>query len=165
MSDKVQDLYEKIKVQCQTIAAANITTKEILANYSDGKNLKGDELVGWLGEIYAKIISDGKVIDTDDLDYDVIAGEKRISVKARKGTKKGWNRSSNIPATKGEKDDPTHLMFLHLNEDYSLSGAWEFDWNWLQDNDRLKPKKNVFYFALSLSGDEGHRVYPIKDRG
>lgn len=42
------------------IVKAQNEIKNKLIVYSDGKNLKGDEIVGWLGEIYAKILFDGK---------------------------------------------------------------------------------------------------------
>lgn len=107
------------QVQCQ------IRTK--LETYADGKNLKGNELVGWLGEIYGKLILGGQLVD-DSEEYDVIVGDMRVSVKARKGSKKGWRRSSAIPRIEGE-GCPTHLSFVHLNDDYSLDRIWLIEWS------------------------------------
>ncbi|PFJ08897.1 hypothetical protein [Bacillus thuringiensis] len=108
-----------------------------LEDYSDGKNLKGDEIVGWLGEIYGKILFSGILVD-DSQEHDFqINDEIRVSVKARKGYKSGWNRTSAIPKIEGE-DCPTHLMFIHFNDDYSIDRIWLFPWEFLMKNDRFK---------------------------
>ncbi|MDI6903003.1 MAG: hypothetical protein QMC77_04630 [Methanocellales archaeon] len=51
------------------INEAQRSIKQKLSQYADGKNLKGDELVGWLGEIYGKLILDGTLV-SDDLEHD-----------------------------------------------------------------------------------------------
>jgi len=65
----------------------SITQKQIhdkLEEHADGKVLKGNELVGWLGEIYTKIICNGYLVD-DSYEHDVEADNGiRISVKTKK---------------------------------------------------------------------------------
>ena len=41
-----------------TLSMTQRKIRELLVAHSDGKVLKGDELVGWLGEIYTKIAVD-----------------------------------------------------------------------------------------------------------
>ena len=87
-----------------------------LSSYADGKTLKGNELVGWLGEIYGKLLLDGKLVnDSEEHDLVTPAGW-RVSVKTRKGFKSGWRQSSAIPKIEGQ-ECPTHLLFAHLNDD------------------------------------------------
>jgi len=120
----------------------SITQKEIhetLEEYSDGKVLKGNELVGWLGEIYTKIILNGYLVD-DSNEHDVeINDNLKISVKTRKGMNSGWTRTSAIPKIEGA-DCPTHLMFVHLNESYSVSSMWLYPW---EDLKKIKGSNNI----------------------
>ncbi len=72
-----------------------------LTEHADDKFLKGDELVGWLGEIYGKLLLNGVLVQ-DDLEHDFETPDgRKISVKARKGWGSGWNRSSAIPKIEG----------------------------------------------------------------
>ncbi|MFM7070385.1 MAG: hypothetical protein ACKO38_01145 [Planctomycetota bacterium] len=142
------------QLQCQ------IRTK--LATYADDKNLKGNELVGWLGEIYAKLILGGQLVD-DSEEYDVIVGDMRVSVKARKGSKKGWHRSSAIPRIEGE-GCPTHLLFVHLKDDYSLDRIWLFEWNTLVRAGRFTSHKvrgthRSYVFHIDERKDEEFVVF------
>lgn len=115
--------------------------KLYLNNFSDGKNLKGQELVGWLGEIYCKLFFDGRLVE-DSNEHDFITKDGfRYSVKARKGFSGGWNESSTIPKIEG-KESPTHLIFIHFNDNYSIDRLWLYEWNYLLTEVRLKPKKS-----------------------
>ena len=39
------------------------------------------------------------------------------------------------------KNSPTHLLFVHLNNDYSIDRIWRFDWTYLDKKKRLREKK------------------------
>ena len=143
MNDKkITEFYLKIQEHCNEIEARNKAIKTVLDTYANGKKLKGDELVGWLGEIYGKLILGGEIHAADDKDYDIFTEDKRVSVKARKGDNAGWTRSSIIPRIDlTSADDPTHLLFVHLKNDYSLKSAWLFSWDWLVEKNRFIEKK------------------------
>lgn len=135
-----------------------------LKHYCDGKLLKGDELVGWLGEIYVKKLFSGVLVD-DSYEHDVETPDGcRISVKTRRGNNSGWQRTSSIPKIIG-KDSPTHLVFVHLNYDYSVNKIWKYDWNILLQNNRLKEhyvRENLrgYYFSVSTKNDKSNIIYP-----
>jgi len=137
--------------------------KQKLSQYADGKNLKGDELVGWLGEIYGKLILDGTLV-SDDLEHDFKTKDgMRISVKARKGKAKGWSRTSAIPKIEGD-DCPTHLMFVHLNDNYSVGKIWLYPWRDLRKSGRFKKhivrgSLRSYIFHVSPKSDEKYLVY------
>ncbi len=137
--------------------------KEMLQEHADGKILKGDELVGWLGEIYTKIILRGKLVD-DCHEHDVETSDGwKISVKTRCGNKNGWTRSSAIPKIEGQ-NCPSHLMFVHLNEDYSVQEMWLYPWSNLVQDDRFK-RHNVrgrfrsFYMNVKPSKDDRYKIF------
>ncbi len=46
-----------------------------LARYSDGKTLKGDEVVGWLGEIFVKTLYAGRMVE-DSQEHDVETNDR-----------------------------------------------------------------------------------------
>ncbi len=113
------------------------TIREKLTNYADGKTLKGNELVGWLGEVYGKYLFNGYLVD-DSFEHDVETQDGlRISVKTRKGTGKGWNRTSAIPKIEGD-DCPTHLLFVHLDDNYLVDKMWQYPWGELLETNRFK---------------------------
>src|ERR1700694_2614597 len=94
-----------------------------LSEYADGKTLKGNELVGWLGEIYGKLLLDGTLVhDREEHDF-VCSDGRKVSVKTRKGFGAGWRRTSAIPKIDGQHC-PTHLLFVHLRDDYSIDRIW-----------------------------------------
>jgi hypothetical protein len=145
------------------IVKAQNEIKNKLIVYSDGKNLKGDEIVGWLGEIYAKILFDGKLVeDSNEHDVETKNGMK-ISVKTRKGFGNGWNKTGAIPKIEGS-DCPTHLMFVHLNDDYSIERIWLYPWEELLQAGRFKVhmvrgNKRSFIFRVSVRTDEKYLIY------
>ncbi|RWX44764.1 hypothetical protein H206_02082 [Candidatus Electrothrix aarhusensis] len=134
-----------------------------LEAYADGKVLKGNELVGWLGEIYTKIICNGYLVD-DSYEHDVeIDDGVKISVKTRKGNNSGWQRTSAIPKIEG-KECPTHLMFVHLNDNYSVMSMWLYPWEDLFVSGRFK--KHIvrgnfrsYYMAVNPSKDGEYKIY------
>lgn len=144
----------------------SITQKRIqekLEEHADGKVLKGNELVGWLGEIYTKIICNGCLVD-DSYEHDVEIDEGiKISVKTRKGTNSGWQRSSAIPKIEGD-ECPTHLMFVHLNDNYSVCAMWLYPWQYLYTSDRFK--KHIvrgdfrsYYMSVNQNKDGKYKIY------
>jgi len=136
--------------------------KQRLQEHSDGKQLKGDEITGWLGEIYGKIILDGKLMP-DNYDHDVETRDKRVSVKARKGTSGNWQVTSIIPRIEGD-GCPTHLMFLQFDDSYSLKRVWLFPWEDLRGKGRFLEKKvrgehRGYYIRIEPLVDEDYLIY------
>jgi hypothetical protein len=149
------------------LQALFVAIRRELECYSDGKNFKGDELVGWLGELYAKLLLGGTLV-SDKFEHDVEADDKRVSVKARKGWSSGWTQSSAIPKIEGD-DCPSHLMFLHFNDDYSLDRIWLYPWGELVSQGRFKPhmvrgSRRSFVFYVNPSADDAYLKYS-GDRG
>jgi hypothetical protein len=144
------------------ITATTRTIRKKLEEHADGKPLKGDEITGWLGEVYGRMLLDGKLV-ADSYDYDVITKDMRVSIKARKGTSSGWNITSLISRIEGT-DCPTHLMFMQFTEDYSLFRVWLFPWGRLHESGRFIEKKvrgehRGFYVAIRPANDRGYLVY------
>lgn len=131
--------------------------REKLLSYADNKQLKGNELVGWLGEIYGKLLFDG-VLAGDHEEHDFVATVNsepyRVSVKTRKGWKAGWHRTSAIPRIH-ERDCPTHLLFVHLNDDYSIDRMWLYDWDFLLFGHRFKEH--------SVRGKVRHYIFNVDE--
>jgi len=150
------------------LASLQREIKERLSVHADGKILKGNELVGWLGEIYGKLFFDGNLVnDQEEHDFVSKDGCRRVSVKTRKGARAGWKQTGAISSIEGS-NCPTHLLFVHLNEDYSIDRMWLFDWRELVKTDRFKKHKvrgaqRSFIFLIDEERDEDHIVYG-KDR-
>ena len=145
------------------LAALQNKIRVKLSDYADGKTLKGNELVGWLGEIYGKLLMDGTLVhDREEHDF-VCANGWRVSVKTRKGLGTGWQRTSAIPKLDGQHC-PTHLLFVHLRDDYSIDRIWRFPWADLVAKERFK-SHNVrgahrsFIFTLDEKKDKAYVVY------
>lgn len=157
----------KLELECQPLfselAALQTKIRERLTAFADGKNLKGNELVGWLGEIYGKTLFDGTLVD-DREEHDFITSDgARVSVKTRKGTKNGWKTTSAIPKIEGP-DCPTHLLFVHLNDDYSLDRIWRLDWQELIDAGRFRKhvvrgSHRSYIFSIDEEIDKASVVY------
>jgi len=134
-----------------------------LTNYADGKTLKGNELVGWLGEIYGKILLNGTLVN-DNEEHDLVTPNGwRVSVKTRKGFKVGWQRSSAIPKIQGE-GCLTHLLFVHLSDDYSAERIWLFSWPELVAENRFKKhivrgEQRSFIFPVDVNTDKPKVVF------
>jgi len=136
---------------------------DLLQQRADGKVLKGNEIVGWLGEIYTKIVLNGHLVD-DSYEHDVETKDGwSVSVKTRKGQNSGWTRSSAIPKIEGE-GCPTHLMFVHLNLDYGVAAMWLYPWEDLLKQGRFK--KHIvrgnfrsFYMSVNPSQDNKYKIF------
>ena len=157
----------KLEAECQTLfselASLQKEIRKKLSGHSDGKNLKGNELVGWLGEIYGKLFFDGKLVD-DQEEHDFVSSDGlRVSVKTRKGWNSGWKQTSAIPKIEGS-DCPTHLLFVHLNDDYSIDRMWLLEWRQLVSAQRFKRhmvrgSQRSFIFDIDEVKDKPNLVY------
>ena len=158
----------KLEAECQALfsklTSLQNKVRKKLAHYSDGKNLKGNELVGWLGEIYGKLLFNGKLVD-DREEHDFVTTDGlRASFKTRKGLNSGWKNTSAVPKIEG-KDCPTHLLFVHLNDDYSIDRMWLLDWRDLVRAGRFKKhmvrgSQRSFIFSIDVEKDKAQVVYP-----
>lgn len=162
-SSDVDILQAKCQPLFDLLADTQSKIRSTLSAFADGKTLKGDELVGWLGEIYGKLLLGGSLVhDREEHDFLTPDG-KRVSVKTRKGTSVGWRTTSSIPKIDGE-DCPTHLMFVHLQPDYSIDRVWLFSWLLLYSQGRFKEHivrgaRRSWVFRLDESRDEQHVIY------
>jgi hypothetical protein len=160
----VHELENQMLHMFKELATIQDKIKKILEKQSDNKILKGNELVGWLGEIYGKLLFQGTLVD-DSFEHDIETKDgKRISVKTRKGWRSGWKQSSAIPKITGS-ECPTHLLFVHLNDNYSIDGIWLFDWGELNDGGRFRKhmvRGNLrsFIFHLNEKKDKINKIYP-----
>lgn len=126
---ELNNLMNDLSEDFNKLREAHNKIKKKLEKHSDNKQLKGNETVGWLGEIYGKLMLNGTLV-LDNKQHDIESEGRTISVKARK--KKSdedskWTQTSAIPKIEGE-DCPTHLMFLLFNYDYSLEKVWLYPW-------------------------------------
>lgn len=134
-----------------------------LTDYADGKRLKGNEIVGWLGEIYGKTLFGGALAsDSEEHDFVTPAGW-RVSVKTRKGWGKGWRRTSAVPKFEGD-ECPSHLLFVHLDDSYLIDRIWLFDWRKLAAAGRFKRHvvrgaHRSYIFMLDEKRDQANIVY------
>lgn len=153
----LQALENQLSGPFKTVAHAYAQIREVLQQYANGKNLKGDEIVGWFGEAAVKVLFGGKLVD-DDKEHDVETEDgKRISVKTRKGFNSGWNQTSAIPKIDGE-DCPTHLAFVHLRDDFSIDQIWLYPWLRLREAKRfqehiVRGSRRSFMFRVQAAKD------------
>ena len=161
------ELASEIEGDLASITRIMASIKDKLATYADGKNLKGDELVGWLGEIYAKLFLNGMLEIDDTKEHDVIGSEHmRVSVKARKG--KSWQDTSAIPKIDGP-DSPTHLLFIRLKDDYTPQSIWLFPWDFLKQEDRFTKHKvhgeqRSWRMRIKVKEDANYLVFESKEQ-
>lgn len=166
MFQKKLDLVQSnLQEHFAVIKERNMIIRDKLSEYAGGKSLKGDEVVGWLGEIYGKILLGGKLV-RDECQHDVETRRGwRVSVKTRKGKNKGWNLTSAIPKIEGS-GCPTHLMFVHLNEDFLLERIWLYPWRVLRKLGRFMEHRvhgnlRSYRFSVQSPSDERYLVYPL----
>ncbi|HSE34229.1 MAG TPA: hypothetical protein VLA93_21825 [Pyrinomonadaceae bacterium] len=159
----VRTLEGELKPLFDELLALQIQVRVQLTNYADNKALKGYEIVGWLGEVYVKLLFDGKLVD-DRHEHDVETRTGwRISVKTRKGKGAGWKQSSPISKFEGE-GCPTHLAFVHLHDNYSLDRVWLFEWSHLCETTRFTAKNvrgkfRSYVFKLDETKDKQFVIY------
>ena len=162
-SASVSDVEHERKALFTELASLQDKIREKLSGYADGKRLKGNELVGWLGEIYGKLLVDGKLVhDREEHDF-VCADGALASVKTRKGYGTGLQRTSAIPKLDGPRC-PTHLLFVHLHHDYSIDRIWLFSWSALATKERFKShtvrgSHRSFIFTLDEKKDKAQVIY------
>jgi hypothetical protein len=161
--DKIHSLDAELLQDLTALKEIETRIYNTLQKYADSKILKGNERVGWLGEIYCKLLLDGSLVP-DNNEHDVITKEgHRISVKTRKSISSSWNISSLIPAIDGDKC-PTHLLFVLLNDNYHAERMWLFDWGYLHATNRFKPKSVIknnrgWYLRIKPSIDSPFIIY------
>lgn len=161
--DRFSELEKEFGALFSELSKLQISIHSKLAQHADGKKLKGNEIVGWLGEIYCKYIFDGELVD-DSFEHDVETSDgMRISVKTRKGNSKGWNRTSAIPKVVGN-DAPTHLLFVRLNNEYIADRMWLFLWQVLIENNRFKDHMvrgqwRSYYVNINEKTDQPYLIY------
>jgi len=139
--------------------------REKLKRYGDEKDFKGDECVGWLGEVNGKLFLGGKLVpDSFEFEHDLVTEDGRwVSIKARKG-EKSWKQTGIIPEIEGPRC-PTHLMFVHLNKNYSVERIWLYPWKKMRESGRFKPKEvrggsRAYYFVVKPKSDSEYLIYP-----
>jgi len=124
---KINKVRDAISSDLNFFLNAQAKIKDSLLDFTDGKNLKGDELTGWLGEIFAKLLLDGTLVDeSQEHDFIVLGTGEKYAVKARKGRKGGWNNTSAISKIEGD-DCPTYLLFIHFDSEYRIENIWKYD--------------------------------------
>ncbi|MDY7230618.1 hypothetical protein [Hyalangium rubrum] len=159
--DKMEALETELESEFRIVSDAMKRIKGILAQHADGKSLKGDELVGWLGEIYGKMLLDGALVDDREEHDFVVSDGRRVSVKTRKGS--NWKRSGSIPKIDG-LDCPTNLMFVRLGDDYRVKSVWLYEWSELLHSGRFVSHKvrgvhRSFFFEVNEGKDLTKRIY------
>ena len=158
---------DKLEGECRALFTRLVSIqdeiRQKLSVHADEKYLKGNELVGWLGEIYGKLLLGGRLVD-DREEHDLVLNDgSHVSVKTRKGYKSGWRQSSAIPKIVGS-DCPTNLLFVHLNDDYSIDRMWLFDWRKLVIDGRFRKhivhgSQRSFIFIIDEVKDRPYVVY------
>ena len=160
---EAKQLYLELQPHIRAMNQEQDTIRSKLTRYADSKTLKGNELVGWLGEIYGKLFLDGTLV-SDNFEHDFVTKDKkRVAVKARRGTRSGWKRTSAIPKIIGS-GCPTHLMFVHINDDYSIDMMWLYKWQYLRNSGRFKEhivrgSRRSFYFEVNPESDSEYLIY------
>ena len=160
--EHVDALAEELRPYFSQMLEAIASIRRLLEAHADGKKLKGDEIVGWLGEIYGKLVLDGSLV-SDKFEHDLEAHGRRVSVKARKGWRGGFTQSGVIPKIDGP-GCPSDLMFVHFNDDYSLDRIWLYPWSDLIARNRFRPfvvrgVHRGFVFDVNPSGDDSYVEY------
>jgi hypothetical protein len=156
-------LSASLEADFKKIADATGGIRQKLQEHANGKLLKGDEIIGWLGEIYGKLLLNGTLVP-DNYDYEVKAQDMCVSVKARKGEAGGWQITSIIPRIDGE-GCPTHLVFIQFTNTYSIKRVWLFPWKDLRHQKRFKEKRvrgehRGYYVRIKPSRDKAYLIYP-----
>ncbi|MGE3261387.1 MAG: hypothetical protein AB7K68_06380 [Bacteriovoracia bacterium] len=161
----IKELEEKLLKELKPLAEATSRIREVLTTHANGKSLKGDEVVGWLGEIQGKLLLGGTLVGDDNEHDFVTEDERRVSVKARRD--KGgssWKRTSGIPKIEGD-DCPTHLLFVRLDENYLVKNMWLYEWASILKSERFKSHKvrglhRAYFFEVNEPSDKGQMIYP-----
>jgi hypothetical protein len=158
---RIGPLEQQLSQKFEELVRIQSEIRHILEEYADNKLLKGNELVGWLGEIYGKLLYGGRLV-SDNFEHDFETNDgSRISVKARKG--KAWRDSGVIAKIDGD-DCPTHLLFLRLTDNYLLHTAWLHEWPQLKLSGRFRERKvrdlpRAYVFRVNETMDRGAIVY------
>jgi hypothetical protein len=166
-SESLQTLESELAECFGQLVAAKKKIHDTLTKYADGKPLKGDEHIGWLGEIYGKLLIGGKLVD-DSNEHDFESDGKRISVKARmqRDSSSSWQRTSGISKIEGD-DCPTHLMFLLFDTDYNLKKVWLYPWKRIKDRFRahiVRGQHRSYFFTVKARSDSEFVIFDATKR-
>ena len=137
---------------------------ELLKTYAPEKAFRSTDYVGALGEVYAKLRFGGRLVD-DSHEHDLEDKDsRRVSVKARRGNKRGWEQTSAIPTIDGGEDGPDDLVFVSLHDDYTPRKIWRYEWADLLKAGRFKEhivrkERRSFVFFVSEEKDAGNVCY------
>lgn len=162
--DALSELHNEMHQDFDAVYNGIRNIKNKLRKNSDGKTLKGDEIVGWYGEVCCRQLMGG-ILVSDKLEYDVLTPDGyRISVKTRKGSNGGWNTTSAIPKIDIDKESPTHLMFIHLADDYRVKEIWLFEWKELHDTNRflehnVRGNRRSYIVRINRQTDRKYLIY------
>lgn len=134
-----------------------------LGKHADGKNLKGDEVVSWLGLIYSKMIYGNRLYAGQE-NYFTDEDGKTYAVKSRKGNSGRWNETGLISEINGE--NPDYLVFMQFNENYKVINIWKYDWATLMNENRFLPKvvkrnRRAWTLTVDVDGDGLWHDYSI----
>ena len=159
---ELEELESELKGDLSNLWKAEKCIQEELEKRAKPKKLKKNDPVGGLGLIYGKLLKDGELDSGQSHEFKTKKGE-RILVKTRKGNAgDDWNKTGKISKIEGD-DLPTHLMFVHFNDDYSLDKIWLFPWEYLKNSNRFKKNKNKNSFFVKVDkSDEKYLIYPNK---
>ncbi len=164
IEEAIQKIESKLRPLFNQLVNVNRKIKGVLTSMRpSNKTLKGDEVVGWLGEIYAAEILSGTLLANDE-EADVKTPTMRVSVKARKATSSNWPRTSDIHKIKGA--NCTHLIFLKFDKEYRLENVWLYPWEVVEE--RAKPHKSRgnnmgYYFRVKPRKDNNYKKYPVNE--
>ena len=158
--EELEELESELKGDLSNLWKAEKCIQEELEKRAKPKKLKKNDPVGGLGLIYGKLLKDGELDSGQSHEFKTKKGE-RILVKTRKGNAgDDWKTTSKIPKIEGD-DLPTHLMFVHFNDDYSLDKIWLFPWEDLKNRFK-KNKDNKYSFEVDPKSHEKYLIYPNK---
>jgi len=157
---ELEELESELKGDLSNLWKAEKCIQEELEKRAKPKKLKKNDPVGGLGLIYGKLLKDGELDSGQSHEFKTKKGE-RILVKTRKGNAgDDWNKTGKISKIEGD-DLPTHLMFVHFNDDYSLDKIWLYPWEYLKNRFK-KNKDNKYSFEVDPKSDEKYLIYPNK---
>ena len=168
-----RDLLTEVSSKVATLFAPQLSFHQqfalLMQQYAAEKTFKGTEYVGTIGELYAKLLFGGVLVD-ESHEHDLVDLDgARLSVKTRRGRRRGWAKSGALPSIDSE-NGPTGLVFVNLNDDYTPRKIWRYDWQYLTQNGRFKEhvvrdSHRSFVFFVNESKDADFVCFPVEEAG
>ena len=141
------------------LSAAEEALQGKVQQHWDGNVLRGADPVAWLGLVYAKCLLNGRLLVRDQRRFIQTEEGGKVYVKTRKGQSSGWNQTGTMSDLLAD-DHPTHLLFIHLHDNYQVSSMWLYPWEYLQNSDRLiSVRGGGFRMMVDEGRDRNYRVY------